>query len=155
VWAIPVVPEIAVTLAPREVQFGHPSYSFHWQECAEAINALVASDRAAAKAILDANRRFLSKQLTDAPEHAAEEFDQFVHAVDALDADLLGELLAELDIAAAQPIWTKRLADASGGARIVRTLLDRMGIAEDSFTSPHAEAVPPPAGPTAASDPPG
>lgn len=141
-WAIPVVPEIAVALAPVQVQFGHPSYSFHWQECAEAINALIAADRVATKAIFDANRELLLKQLTDASDYAAEGFEQFVQAVDALDADLLGELLADLNMAAAGPIWAQRLADASDGAKIVRTMIRRMGIDETSFMNAYTEELP-------------
>jgi hypothetical protein len=142
-WAIAAVPEIAISLAPEHVHLRHGSYSFHWQECAEAIEAVAALDRDAAAAIVDANRELLAKELGAVDDYSGQEFGQFARVLDSVDAGLLDGLLADLDIAAVAPHWLKRLDDAGEGATVVRALLERLGVTEENFitTYRHGDAV--------------
>jgi hypothetical protein len=138
-WAIAVIPELAISLDAGHVHLQHGGYSFHWQECAEAIEAVAALDRDAAAAILDANREQLAKKLSAAEDYSGQEFGQFARVVDSVDPGWLDGLVADLDMAEVAPHWLKRLDDAGEGATVVRALLERVGVMEENFISTYRD----------------
>ena len=137
-WAIAVVPDIAVSLPSAKVHLRYGSHSFHWQECAQALEAVTAVDRESAIEIINTNLDALLQEMLRADPYSAEAFPRFVAALDSVDPALLTGLIADLDSDTAAPNWLKRLKDADAGATIVRAVLERLGVTEHDYVTKHS-----------------
>jgi hypothetical protein len=130
-WGIRVIPEITARLPPDRVHLAYGSISFHWGDCAEALRALAAFDKAAAIAVVQANRSTLVGALGHTFEYSGRWLPEFVTELDSLEPNLFDGLLSGVDVRAAAPHWIQSLDDQDDGAIAVGVVLSRLGITED------------------------
>lgn len=130
-WAIRVVPELAVQLAPvGGIYLKDRRFSFDWGECAEAIESLAAVDRPATLEIIEKNRSVLLQELRSASQYSGEHLPRFISILDSLDPDLFNGLLAQLDVRSFAGAWVKQLEKGAEESAVVSTLLARMNISD-------------------------
>lgn len=96
-----------------------------WGWCTEALDALFEVEQAAARNVVESSRAAIVEGLALRQPNMVEHLDDFVRALDAIDPNLIVELLDALDPEQATQHWTERLAGSDEEASSVDLLVGR------------------------------
>jgi len=123
---VPIAPAVAVKVAARggrvEIDVDH---GLRWNESAEALGALLAVDKTAARLIAESAEAEIVEGISLEQANMIDGLEDFIGVLDAIDSTLLTRYLGVLDPSAVRQSWLERLRGSAEEVAAVNLLIDR------------------------------